>query len=88
MWAFWFLSDFWFWAGLVFLPTTVLLPPVEPGKFAAALEVADVAAAAVVEAVLVEDAVEDLRLFSKKAEAEAGSWNHSPNSSKHQPCSA
>ena len=46
------------------------------------------AAAAVVEAVLVEDAVEDLRLFSKKAEAEAGSWNHSPNSSKHQPCSA
>ena len=31
------------------------------------------AAAAVVEAVLVEDAVEDLRLFSKKAEAEAGS---------------
>ena len=57
------------------MPTTVLLPPVEPGKFAAALEVADVAAAAaaVVEAVLVEDAVEDLRLFSKKAEAEAGS---------------
>lgn len=55
------------------MPTTVLLPPVEPGKFAAAaLEVADVAAA-VVEAVLVEDAVEDLRLFSKKAEAEAGS---------------
>jgi hypothetical protein len=40
----------------------------------AAVEVADgAAAAAVVEAVFVEDAVEDLRLFSKKAEAEVGS---------------
>ena len=59
-----------FLSNLIFRLT--VLPP-EPDTKMADVVADDVAAAAVVEAVLVEDAVEDLRLFSKKAEAEAGS---------------
>ena len=70
MCAFWFLSDF--WADFLGWPVGSNVDDDDAEEEAAAAAVATFE--------------EDVRPFSKKAAAKAGSWNHSPfNSSKHQP---